>query len=46
MNWLADVDAVFFDAVGTLIHPEPSPAAAYLMDALVRIGTAVTKEAA
>jgi putative hydrolase of the HAD superfamily len=29
MSWLADVDAVFFDAVGTLIHPEPPAALAY-----------------
>src|SRR5438105_3948472 len=29
MNWLTKVDAVFFDAVGTLIHPEPSAALAY-----------------
>ncbi len=29
MRWLADVDAVFFDAVGTLIHPEPAAAQAY-----------------
>ena len=29
MNWLTDVEAVFFDAVGTLIHPNPSAALAY-----------------
>src|SRR5436309_68347 len=43
MNWLADVDAVFFDAVGTLIHPEPSPAAAYA-EVARRHGCALTAE--
>jgi putative hydrolase of the HAD superfamily len=44
MDWLADVDAVFFDAVGTLIHPEPSAALAYA-EAGRRHGSALTADA-
>src|SRR4051794_3441427 len=44
MGWLTDVDAVFFDAVGTLIHPEPSAALAYAQIGK-RHGTALPVEA-